>query len=89
MAAVAYTVAVLITNQVLARHWDSDPLPEDVYLPLLFGPIAWLTCHLACRYAVRTQHRFDALRAAQAQMRSSADGANRPSGDRGRERSGS
>jgi hypothetical protein len=59
-----YTAAVLLTNQVLARHWNTEPLPEDVSLPLLFGAAALLICHLAWWYAGRTQARFDALRVA-------------------------
>lgn len=67
-----YTAAVLTTNAVLVHHWRSEPLPENVYVPLLLGALAWLVCLLAHWYAARTQELFDALQSVRMELRRGA-----------------
>ncbi|MEU6142927.1 hypothetical protein ABZ848_21470 [Streptomyces sp. NPDC047081] len=69
VTSVLYTVAVLTTNLVLVRHWDSEPMAEDIYVPLVLGASAWLVCLLARRYAMRTQALFDLTQAVREQWR--------------------
>ncbi|WP_405650957.1 hypothetical protein [Streptomyces sp. NBC_00019] len=63
ITSVLFTIAVLATNAVLLRHWDSEPMAEDVYVPLVLGAIAWVVCLAGRRYAVRTQELFDLMQA--------------------------
>lgn len=69
---VLYTVAVLVTNAVLVHHWGSEPLPENVYVPLLLGALAWLVSLTAHWYAARTQEVFDVLQAVRVELRRAA-----------------
>ncbi len=59
LAVVLYTGAVLLTNLVLVHHKGSEPLPENILVPLLLGVLAWPVCRAACRRAARTQDFFD------------------------------
>ncbi|MES5820392.1 hypothetical protein [Streptomyces sp. RG80] len=77
---VLYTVAVLATNLVLVRHWDAEPMAEDVYVPLLLGGSAWLVCLIARRFAARTQEVFDLTQAVKLEMRRGAPSARSEAG---------
>ncbi len=81
---VLYTAAVLLTNLVLVHHRGSEPLPENIHVPLLLGALAWPVCVAACRRAARTQEFFDLVQALKARLRDSAgtphDAATAPAG---------
>jgi hypothetical protein len=70
---VIYAAAVLTSNLVLARHWGSETLPEDMYFPFLFGAAAWLVCRVAVWQAARTQEFFDVMQAVRVQLRRRAE----------------
>jgi hypothetical protein len=72
---VLFSFAVLVTNGVLLRHWGSEPMAEDVYVPLLLGVIAWLVGLAARRYAARTQELFDLMQAVRVDWRRDGSGA--------------
>lgn len=72
-----YTGAVLATNAVLVRHWNSEPLPENLYVPVLLGVLAWVACLVARRRAERTQELFDFIQAVRMEWRR-AEGYRRP-----------
>ncbi|MFD0309883.1 hypothetical protein [Streptomyces sp. NPDC127119] len=67
-----YTGTLLLTNAVLVSHRDSEPLPENVYLPVLLGALAVLVCEAGRRYAGRTQELFDHVQALRLQLRRAA-----------------
>ncbi|WP_314414580.1 hypothetical protein [Streptomyces sp. DSM 40484] len=64
-----YTGALLLTNAVLVSHRNSEPLPENVYLPVLLGALAVLVCDAGRRYAGRTQELFDHVQALKLHLR--------------------
>lgn len=68
-ATVLYTVSELIIGQILRRHWHDPVIPEDYYLPFVFGALVWITCRIGLWYSLRTQDRYDALYAARARAR--------------------
>ncbi|MBQ0855265.1 hypothetical protein ACFU9Y_46800 [Streptomyces sp. NPDC057621] len=72
LTSVLYTVSLLVTNAVMVSHWDSEPLPENVYLPVLLGALAWLVSDVGRRYAERTQVLFDLVQAIKLQLRRDA-----------------
>ncbi|MGW7302465.1 hypothetical protein [Streptomyces sp. NPDC054829] len=75
LTSVLFTVSVLVSNAVLVRHRRSEPLPEDVYVPLLLGALAWLVCLAARAYAARTQRLFDLMQAVRLEYRRTAEPA--------------
>ncbi|MFJ3669386.1 hypothetical protein ACIPSE_23325 [Streptomyces sp. NPDC090106] len=77
VTSVLYTVAVLVTNLVLVRHWHTEPMAEDVYVPLALGASAWLVCLAGRRYALRTQALFDLTQAVRVEWRRQAAGRGR------------
>jgi hypothetical protein len=74
-AVLLYTVAVLVFNQLLLRHWETiapdqvERTPEAVYLPVVFGILSWFVCRLGRSFAARTQTRYDAVEAARLRVR--------------------
>ncbi|MFH8468018.1 hypothetical protein [Streptomyces sp. NPDC017991] len=72
LTCVLYTVALLVTNAVMVSHWDDEPLPENVYLPVVLGASAWLVCDVGRRYAERSQELFDLVQALKLQLRRDA-----------------
>lgn len=74
---IGYTGAVLATNAVLVRHWGSEPLPENVYVPVVLGTLAWVVCLVARRRAARTQELFEFIQAVRMEWRR-AEGYRRP-----------
>lgn len=68
-AVLAFVVGVLTSNQLLLRHWGTDQIPEDIYVPIVIGALAWCATRLGLRYALRTQDRYEALYALRARMR--------------------
>ncbi|MFC8434001.1 hypothetical protein [Streptomyces sp. NPDC057253] len=72
VTSVLYTVALLVTNAVMVSHRNTEPLPENVYLPILLGVLAWLVCRVGQWYAVRTQELFDLVQAVRMELRRAA-----------------
>lgn len=75
VTSVLFTITALVTNAVLVHHWRSEPLPENVYVPLLLGVLVWLVCHAARKYAARTQELFDLMQAVRMEFRRTAEDA--------------
>jgi len=63
-AVVLYVLIVFLANVLLWSNLQGRSFAAyDVYYPIFFGGApAWFACWVACRYAGRTQDRFDSTR---------------------------
>lgn len=74
-AVLLFTVAVLTFNQLLVVHWETVApakvvrTPEDIYLPVVHGVLAWFVCRLGLRYAARTQDKYEVMEDARLRAR--------------------
>jgi hypothetical protein len=75
-AVVLFVIAILGTNLLFAELSEPPDLTAaDIYIPILEGCLTYIVCLLGSRYAARTQHRFDIMRAARLQSERTSRGS--------------